>query len=132
MRFLANENFPLAAVELIRQAGHDVTWVRTDSPGIDDREVLLRAVTEERILLTFDKDFGELAFHHGLAAGCGVILFRFRKSSSGALAGRIVAALNVRNDWVGHYSVVDHGKIRMRPLPTNGRQGTTDSASFPS
>jgi hypothetical protein len=36
MRFLANENFPLDAVEALRQNGHDVAWIRIDSPGISD------------------------------------------------------------------------------------------------
>ncbi|WP_196219085.1 DUF5615 family PIN-like protein [Microcystis aeruginosa] len=40
MRFLANENFPLDAVEVLRQNGHDVLWIRVESPGISDREVL--------------------------------------------------------------------------------------------
>lgn len=63
MRFLANENFPLDAVEALRQNGHDVLWIRVESPGISDREVLSRAQAENRILLTFDtfdQDFGEL------------------------------------------------------------------------
>jgi predicted nuclease of predicted toxin-antitoxin system len=57
-RLLANENFPGAAVEALRSRGHDVAWVRTDAPGSSDREVLHRAVSEARILITFDKDFG--------------------------------------------------------------------------
>lgn len=51
MRFLANENFPLDAVELLRQNGHDVVWIRVESPGISDSEVLSRAQAENRILL---------------------------------------------------------------------------------
>ena len=68
MRFLANENFPLDAVEALRQNGHDVAWIRIDSPGISDPQVLSRAQSENRILLTFDKDFGELAFRSQLPA----------------------------------------------------------------
>ena len=59
MRFQANENFPANAVEALRHQGHDVTWIRTDAPGISDAEVLTRAQSDDRILLTFDKDFGE-------------------------------------------------------------------------
>ena len=66
MRLLANENFPLRAVEALRLAGEDVVWVRTESPGISDHDVLARAVSEDRVLITFDKDFGELAVRHGL------------------------------------------------------------------
>ena len=76
MRFLANENFPLDAVETLRQNGHDVVWIRVESPGISDPEVLSRAQAENRILLTFDKDFGELAFRSKLPASVGIILFR--------------------------------------------------------
>jgi hypothetical protein len=43
MRFLANENFPRKAVEQLRTAGHEVFWVRTESPGIADDVVLARA-----------------------------------------------------------------------------------------
>jgi hypothetical protein len=39
MRFLADENFPLDAVEALRQSGHDVAWIRSDSPGIADPQV---------------------------------------------------------------------------------------------
>ena len=66
MRFLANENFPRAAVAALEAAGHDVVWVRTAAPGASDRQVLAWAEREERILLTFDKDFGELARVAGL------------------------------------------------------------------
>ena len=61
MRFLANENFPGAAVTALEAAGHDVVWVRTATPGAADPDVPAWATREERILLTFDKDFGELA-----------------------------------------------------------------------
>jgi predicted nuclease of predicted toxin-antitoxin system len=52
MRFLANENFPHEAVAALRRLGHDVGWVRTDAPGSTDRQVLERAVAEDRVLLT--------------------------------------------------------------------------------
>ena len=61
MRLLADENFPGAAVAALEAAGHDVVWVRTEAPGTIDSDVLAWAAREERILLTFDKDFGELA-----------------------------------------------------------------------
>ena len=118
MRFLANENCPLDAVEAVRQLGHDVAWIRTDAPGSKDRDVLQRAVTEQRILLTFDKDFGDLAFQFGLPATCGIVLFRLQASSSAALAALVVVALQSRTDWAGQFSVVEAGRIRMRPLPT--------------
>jgi predicted nuclease of predicted toxin-antitoxin system len=118
MQFLANENFPLDAVEEVRKIGHDVVWIRTDAPGSKDRDILKRAVSEQRVLLTFDKDFGDLAFQFGLSATCGIVLFRLPASSSSALASLVVTALQSRTDWAGQFSVVEPGRIRMRPLPT--------------
>ncbi len=86
LRILANENFPGAAVQALRERGHDVLWVRTDSPGSTDTQVLRRAVVEARILITFDKDFGELAFGYGLPTACGIVLFRLRATSPAAVA----------------------------------------------
>ena len=63
MRILANENFPLDAVVSLRAESHDVLWVHTESPGISDLEVLNQARRDDRVLVTFEKDFGELAFH---------------------------------------------------------------------
>ena len=76
MRFLANENFPRGAVEALRIEGHDTGWIRTDAPGATDEQVLGRARAEGRVLLTFDKDFGELVLRRGLPASHGVVLFR--------------------------------------------------------
>lgn len=86
MRLLANENFPLDAVEALRANGHDVAWIREDSRGIADDKVLLRAQEENRIVVTFDKDFGELAFRSKLPAASGVILFRVTPKSSEYIA----------------------------------------------
>ncbi|MFL5031428.1 MAG: DUF5615 family PIN-like protein [Xanthobacteraceae bacterium] len=44
MRFLANENFPGAAVRALRAAGHDVSWIRTAAPGMPDQDVLAWAM----------------------------------------------------------------------------------------
>ena len=116
MRFLANENFPLDAVEALRKQGHDVVWIRTESPGIADPEVLSRAQAEDRILLTFDKDFGELAFRTKLSAFSGIILFRITAPSSTVAAQKVVTAIALRDNWAGHFSVVEDEKIRMRLL----------------
>src|SRR5712692_2389134 len=99
MRFLANENFPLAAVEALRSTGHDVASVATDAPGSIDESVLQRSATERRVLLTFDKDFGELVFVRGARASHGVVLFRVVLSSPEKAARFIVDTLTTRQDW---------------------------------
>jgi predicted nuclease of predicted toxin-antitoxin system len=117
MKLLANENFPLLAVEALCAAGHDVLWVRTDMPGKTDDVILQRAQDEGRLVLTFDKDFGELACRYGLPANCGVILFRLHTQSPVHMRDRVLDALAQRQDWAGYLSVVDENRIRMRPLP---------------
>jgi predicted nuclease of predicted toxin-antitoxin system len=73
MRLLANENIPRNAVESLRARGHDVVWVRLSAPGSSDPDVLAVAAQQKRILLTFDKDFGEIARRSSLPNDCGVI-----------------------------------------------------------
>ena len=113
MRILANENFPGEAVRALQEQGHDVVWIREAAPGSGDTKVLERAVEEDRILITFDKDFGELAFHRGLPASCGVILFRIAMPSAEYVAEAAVRALEQREDWAGHFSVIEDRRIRM-------------------
>lgn len=117
MRLLANENFPLDAVEALRVDGHDVAWIREDARGSNDEQVLALGQKEERILITFDKDFRELAFRSKLPSNSGVILFRITMSSSQYIAQVAVQAIASRTDWAGHFSVVEDNKIRMTPLP---------------
>jgi hypothetical protein len=115
MRFLANENFPGLAVKALETSGHDVVWVRTAAPGMADPDILAWAARDARILLTFDKDFGELARGAALPSSCGVILFRIPMPKPSG-AGRLAAVIAARSDWAGQFSVVERGRVRMRPL----------------
>lgn len=117
MKLLANENVPRLTIEALRAAGHDLLWARTDMGGSQDEDVLSRAQAERRILLTHDKDFGDLAFHAGLPATCGIVLIRLGHLLPEEIAQRTVQALGSRSDWEGHLSVVEEHRIRMRPLP---------------
>ena len=116
MRFLANENFPGAAVAALAAAGHDVVWVRTAAPGTTDPDVLAWATREERILLTFDKDFGELATRSALPPACGVVLLRTPMPMPRDVGRRLADLISARDDWAGHFSVIEPGRVRMRPL----------------
>jgi len=115
MRFLADENFPGAAVAALEVAGHDIVWVRRAAPGATDVEVLAWAAREQRILLTFDKDFGELAKGSTLPSECGIVLFRLPMPKPGDAGLRLAGLITARDDWAGHFSVVGSGRVRMRP-----------------
>ena len=119
MRILANENLPLDAVVSLQADGHDVWWVRTEAPGISDVEVLDLARRDNRLIVTFDKDFGELAFHAHLPVTSGVILFRLRAASAAQIAKFISSVLKSRDDWPGSFAVIDNFRIRIRPLPSS-------------
>lgn len=118
MRLLANENFPGDAVEALRLRGHDVVWVRTDSPGSTDEEVIGRVVSEGRVLITIDRDFGELAFRRRLSVRPGVILFRIPPASPAYVAEMTVTAIEAQSDWTGQFAVVEEQRIRVTRLPS--------------
>jgi predicted nuclease of predicted toxin-antitoxin system len=115
-RILADENIPGEAINALRHCGHDVLWIRTQAPGSSDKTILGNAQTENRIVITFDKDFGELAFRFGLPASCGIILFRISASIPADMTKLIVTAIQSRNDWSGNFTVIDNDRIRMTPL----------------
>jgi predicted nuclease of predicted toxin-antitoxin system len=116
MKLCANENVPGDCVAVLRESGHDVLWIREGARGSTDALVLALAQSEERLLITFDKDFGELVYRQGAVASDGVVLFRLRKPSPDLIAKRVKQILESRTDWPGHFSVVDEHSVRMRRL----------------
>lgn len=117
-RMLADENVPGDVVTALRTDGHDVAWMRDVGPGSPDDRVLALALAEGRIVLTFDKDFGELAFRLGQRATPGVILLRPRLRSPGHLVRFTQAVLAQDHAWEGHFAVAEEGRLRLVPLPT--------------
>jgi predicted nuclease of predicted toxin-antitoxin system len=98
MRLLADENIPLLAIEQLRRKGHDVLAISESAPSICDEDVMLLAENEGRILLTFDKDFGELAYSSRPRPSCGIILFRIPLRSANYIAKIIAEVLDSRCD----------------------------------
>ena len=116
MRLLADENFPGAAVTVLSAAGADIVWVRSTAPGLSDAVVLAWAIREKRVLLTFDKDFGELAKASAMPATSGVVLLRVPMHAPDDIGRRLADLIMARSDWSGHFSVIEPGRIRMRPI----------------
>ncbi len=82
----------------------------------DDHTILALAQTENRIIVTQDKDFGELAFRYGLLADSGIVLFRLSGDGAGVDARRMFEVLTCRDDWAGHFAVASDDRVRMRPI----------------
>jgi predicted nuclease of predicted toxin-antitoxin system len=117
MRLLMNENITRTVIEELRRRGHDVLSVKESMCAEQDEVILTHAQAEQRIVVTQDKDFGELAFRSQLPASCGVILFRLSGTNPDHDNQRMVEVLEGRTDWVGHFSVVTDDRVRMRALP---------------
>ena len=128
MRILANENVTRTVIESLRAQGHDVVSVKESLRGAQDDAILARAQSEKRIVVTHDKDFGELAFRVGLSAECGVILLRLAGTNNDADNRRVLEAIASRTDWAGHFSVISEDRIRMRRLAQETEQKSNEPA----
>lgn len=117
MRIIANENVSGSVIGALRGRGHDVLSVKESMRGESDQEILARAQSEKRVVVTGDKDFGELAFRFGLPTDAGVVLLRLSGTDRDADNERILEALESRSGWEGRFSVIEQNRIRVRPLP---------------
>jgi len=118
VRLLADENLPREAVESLRASGHDVAWMAEDAPSTTDLYVLAKACAEERVVVTCDKDFGELAFRTGMPALFGIVLLRVPPMLSELVAELAVRTLESSPDLRGRFWVVDPaGAVRVRKIP---------------
>jgi predicted nuclease of predicted toxin-antitoxin system len=117
MRLLADENISPDLVTRLRAAGHDVTSVREAARGIPDPGVLEIAASEDRVLLTEDKDFGELVFREQLPAA-GIVLLRFHTGTYAESLELFEAFWpEIQRQAVGHFIVATNEALRVRPLP---------------
>jgi predicted nuclease of predicted toxin-antitoxin system len=116
MRFLADESCDAEVIRAIRQAAHEVTWVRETMPGATDRLVLNTALVEQRVLITEDKDFGELVFARG-APALGVLLLRYPPAARPQVTRKIVAFVaDHAAELVGSFVVIGPSRTRLRRL----------------
>ncbi len=75
MKIVADESIDRQIVELLRADGHEVLFIAETEPGVEDEVVLARSREQDAILLTADKDFGELVFRQHLLH-TGILLIR--------------------------------------------------------
>lgn len=114
MRFLLDESadYPLAA--FLIAAGHDVTAIAHDYPAaLKDQDVLGIARREQRIVITNDKDFGELIVRQRLAHA-GVILFRLGQEELATKCEWLNYVLAQHTDDLRELLVITDGKVRVR------------------
>jgi predicted nuclease of predicted toxin-antitoxin system len=116
MRWLVDECVGAELVRRLRNEGHDVAYMAAEGAGATDPQVLQRAREENRVLLTEDKDFGDLVFRLRLALP-GVVLLRILPEDRAIKWGTLSAVIEQFGDGlVGRYVVVEKSRMRSRPL----------------
>lgn len=116
MRWLADECIAAPLVARLRAAGHDVLYVAEAAPGLSDADVIALALKDVRLLLTEDKDFGDLVFRRKQPVA-GIVLMRIDVEDTQLKTARLTAAIERYGDGLfGRYTVVENGRLRSRPL----------------
>lgn len=117
MRLLANENIPLATIRKLRGLGYDVLAIRERSAGIPDQDVLELAHIEQRVLVTFDSDYGELIYVRHLPCPFAVVYLRFTPAHPEEAAERLVQLFSTDDALEGCFIVLEREGYRRRSLP---------------
>ena len=112
MQFLVDECAGPKLADWLRQQGHDVFSVFDEARGADDDVILEKAVVESRILITSDKDFGEMIYRQK-RSHCGIIFIRLDDQRAIAKINVLKHLLeNYSEQVAGHFVVVTETKVR--------------------
>ena len=115
-RFLANENFPKPSVILLRKNNLDVSSILENFPGTTDKNVIQLAVNEDRIILTLDRDYGELVFRFPDLNPPSVVYFRGTGNNPEYCGMILLQLIQNKIDLKNYFTVVDDAGIRQRKL----------------
>jgi len=117
VRWLADECIDAGLVAHLRRSGHDVVYMAEIAPATTDIEVMEHAQREGRLLLTEDKDFGDLVFRRGGQVP-GVVLLRLDPAQHALKRERLDSAIARFGEQGlrGRYTTVEEGRFRSRPL----------------
>lgn len=112
MKFLADVNIEKSIVDELRIMGYDVKWLAEDNPYLDELRIFKIAQHENRILLTNDKDFGEIVFRQKLIPS-GIILFRIKGQDTKEKVKLLNKLLiSHGNKIVRHFTVITKQEFR--------------------
>ncbi len=119
MILLADESVDQPIVDRLRQDGHDTVYIAELSPSISDEQVLNAANSRNALLLTEDKDFGELVYRLG-RVHAGVVLIRLAGLPPATKAETVARVLQDRaTELLGAFSVISPGAVRIRKPPAS-------------
>jgi predicted nuclease of predicted toxin-antitoxin system len=119
MKFLLDENIGKVVAGFLKQLNHEVFRVRKISPGIADPQVLNLSIDKDAILITSNKDFGELIFREG-QHHCGIIFLRLETDTSfnkiAALKWLFSKYQNIEKSFIVINEKDDHFRIRIKRI----------------
>ena len=116
MKLLADESVDCQIVQRLRKNGYTVQYVAEMEPGITDEVVLGLANQDADVLVTPDKDFGELVFRRHLVAS-GILLVRLAGLSPSRKADVVASAIEEHaGEMPGAFAVLTVGSLRIRSL----------------
>jgi predicted nuclease of predicted toxin-antitoxin system len=116
MNFVADEGVDQQIVIALRENGHDVLYIAELASGINDNMVLQFTNEQNRILMTRDKDFGELVYRDKKVHS-GIILNRLYELNSAKKAELVAKTIEeFGEELIGSFTVIQPGKIRIRKL----------------
>lgn len=116
MKLLANENIPLASSEYLKSLGYDIVHIGLIEPSITDEAVMQLAIEQNRVILTFDRDYGMLVFQKGFCPP-GVIYLRLENYSP-IFPGEFIHRLLASNTHtiLARFTVASENHIRQRKI----------------
>jgi predicted nuclease of predicted toxin-antitoxin system len=116
LKFLADVNIEKRIVDFLRGQGYDVLWIPDYNCHLDDASLLKMAFDEHRIIVTNDKDFGELNFLQRKPSA-GIILFRIDEQNV-RIKITILKNMLLRypEKFSNHFVVIARNRIRFKPL----------------
>lgn len=114
MNLLCDEGVDAQIVQRLREDGHQVVYIAELDPGVDDETVLHQANMTGALLITADKDFGEIVHRQG-RIHTGVLLLRLAGLSCAVKAGLVAGLISRHGDELhGAFSVASPGALRVR------------------
>jgi predicted nuclease of predicted toxin-antitoxin system len=117
MKLLADENFPKTSYRLLADLGYDIIHIGNTHPSIDDVDVMRMAIESDRLILTFDSDFGTLIYKFGFRP-IGLIYFRYDFETPHLLAKNVDNYLqSTEIELIGVITVIEKESIRQRIIP---------------
>lgn len=117
MRLIADESCDFTIVRGLRAANHDVISIAERLTGANDEQVIELAASDRRLLITEDKDFGQLAFA-AARENSGVILVRYPALARSDLVDTLLRLLSQQGDTLYRcFAIAEPGRIRLKRLP---------------